>query len=84
MSPKQKTGLQTALGRQREDVLRDVVNVTQLALAAGRYDVALRGLELEAKLLGLLVQRQQVDLRTEVVLSKELMAASGRAWPFAA
>ena len=48
--------------RQREDLLRDVVEMTRQAAAAGRYDVALRGLELEAKLHGWLTERRQVEV----------------------
>ncbi len=49
--------------RRREDLLREVMEITRSAAAAGRHDVALRGLELEGKLRGWLVNKQQTEQR---------------------
>lgn len=58
------------------DVLRDIQEVTRQARDAGQYKVALRGLELEGKHIGMFAEK--LDLSMDVQLSSVIEEARNR------
>lgn len=57
------------VGREAEDVLRDIQDVTKDARNAGDLKTALKGLELEGKHLGMFKEKVEADVSGEITLT---------------